>query len=159
MKNPTIQQAEQSPRIRPARYGEVLKSTSQIDPATDCEASIDMIESTLPLVAEFGGRAVASVSLTLTAEHVAMIHGLWIDPAWVETTLPLRMVVAVLEQGRKLGCLKVDMDRGVRGLAVIAMLLDSGLLMDRSVSARGEEPAKAMSCYLNLYQDASSALT
>ena len=154
----TSDSAEQLPRIRLARSGHTNSVSDPRGTNPGDEVLLGNTETTLPLIAEFDGQAVASINLTLAEQHVALIHGMWIDPAWVETTLPIQMIVAVLDQSRRLGCLKVDMDPGVRDLAVIAMLLDSGLLMHRSVDAIGDDRAKAASCYLNLYQDATSLL-
>lgn len=146
------------PRIRPAQLGEAQGHGRPHRVAASSHCPDEPRVSTLPMVAEHEGGIVAGVSLTLGEDHTALIHDLWIDPAWHESDLPLRMIVAALEHGSRLGCLKVDMDHGLRGLAVFATLLDSGLLMERSRSQSVEEAAGVARCYLNLYKNAASLL-
>jgi len=146
------------PRIRPAHLGEACGHNRPQREAPNGHNPDQPGASTLPMVAEHEGRIVAGVSLTLGDDHTALIHDLWVDPAWPESDLPLRMIVAALEHGSRLGCLKVDMDHRLRGLAVFATLLDSGLLMQRSRGDCAAEPTGVAQCYLNLYKDMASVL-
>lgn len=136
------------PRIRPARVGEMPIPPIDDDAQSTATGRGDTIGSTLPLVAEHGGRAVGGVSLTLTNDRTALIHDLWINPDWSDTDLTLRMMLAALEHGRKLGCLKADTEPSTRALTIIAILLDSGLLTDCTDVEPKEATNESINCSL-----------
>lgn len=128
------------PRIRPAKHRDLLAMSSDArvktvttSPPSEGTAGAMQTElscngispkSTLTLLAETDTRIVGVVHLTLQAEKVGLIHGLWIAGPHQESTLGLRIIGAMLEESKKLGVQKIDMDASTKTYAMIAMLVD-----------------------------------
>lgn len=88
--------------------------------------------STRTWLAENGEDVIGIVSLTLEGQGVARIHDLSVGACFGDTCVPLLLITAALEDGKRLECLKVRLDASVTSYALLAMLIDGGTLLGAS---------------------------
>lgn len=117
--------------------------------------AIEASSPALSLVADSDGRIVGCVQLDGRAHQIGLIHGFWVASEFWGTALPLRMMIAVLEEAKQIGFLKVDLDESATAFAVVAALFEAGILLEgRPVSTKNETTTGC----LNLYQSTESIL-
>lgn len=76
-------------------------------------------------IAKWFDAIVATICVTKVARRVVNIHGLCIQREWRDTSLPLRMIITALEDGRSQGCQEVQFDPALSALANLCVMIDA----------------------------------
>lgn len=149
--------------IRPIRVDEAFRLTHLAESTGDDQlpgrsleswltssltGSVQPVGATQIWIARHSGRIVATVAISRETPVIGRVHGMQCDHAYQPTPLPLLLMTAVLERANSIGCLKVIFDESVLAYALLAVLIDDGLVLDDLRPAAAEDQAHF---YLNLY--------
>jgi hypothetical protein len=116
--------------------------------ASSLTGSNQPVGATQIWIARHAGRIVATAAMSRLTPLIGRVHDLQCDHAYQKTPLPLLLMTAVLERANSIGCLKVVFDASVMAYALLAVLIDDGLVLGDDRPTATEDQAHA---YLNLY--------
>lgn len=92
-------------------------------------------------IAKSSDAIAATICVTKVAHRVASIHGLYVLKEWRKTSLPLRMIITALEDGRSQRCQEVQFDPALEALANLCVMIDAQFPRDDAatgISARND---------------------